>query len=151
MRLLAPFDQKLTAMLLWDSQYNYICTILYIFIGPTAPVDPGLFFSFMIIFTDGRTPWTSDQHVARPLPKCRTTQTQNKHIHTPTPCVGFEPTIPASERAKTVYGLDRSAIVTGFICIILYIFHIIIVAINFIVVCCQLETNESYCSLYFTQ
>jgi hypothetical protein len=28
------------------------------------------------------TPWTSDQLVARPLPKHRTTQTQNKHIHT---------------------------------------------------------------------
>jgi hypothetical protein len=29
------------------------------------------------------------------------------------PCVGFEPTIPASERAKTVHALDRSATVTG--------------------------------------
>jgi hypothetical protein len=28
-------------------------------------------------------------------------------------CVGFEPAIPASERAKTVYALDRSATVTG--------------------------------------
>jgi hypothetical protein len=28
-------------------------------------------------------------------------------------CVGFEPTIPASERAKTVHALDRSATVTG--------------------------------------
>jgi hypothetical protein len=27
--------------------------------------------------------------------------------------VGFEPTIPASERAKTVHVLDRSATVTG--------------------------------------
>ncbi|PNF19818.1 hypothetical protein B7P43_G14295 [Cryptotermes secundus] len=34
-------------------------------------------------FTDGRTPWTGDQLVARPLPKHRTTQTQNKRIHTP--------------------------------------------------------------------
>jgi hypothetical protein len=33
-------------------------------------------------FTDGRTPWTSDQPVARPLPKHRTKQTQNKCIHT---------------------------------------------------------------------
>jgi hypothetical protein len=31
--------------------------------------------------TDGRTPWTSDQLVARSLPKHRT-QTQNKRIHT---------------------------------------------------------------------
>jgi hypothetical protein len=28
-------------------------------------------------------------------------------------CVGFGPTIPASERAKTVHVLDRSATVTG--------------------------------------
>jgi hypothetical protein len=33
--------------------------------------------------TDGRTPWTSDQSVVRPLPKHRTTQTQNKRIHKP--------------------------------------------------------------------
>jgi hypothetical protein len=29
------------------------------------------------------------------------------------PCVGFEPTIPASERMKTVHALDRSVTVTG--------------------------------------
>jgi hypothetical protein len=29
------------------------------------------------------------------------------------PCVGFELTIPASERPKTVHALDRSATVTG--------------------------------------
>jgi hypothetical protein len=47
--------------------------------------SPGLLFSSVIIFffTDGRTPCTSDQLVARPLPKHRTTQTQNKRIHTP--------------------------------------------------------------------
>jgi hypothetical protein len=38
-------------------------------------------FQFHDYFTDGRTPWTSDQLVERPLPKYRTTQTQNKHIH----------------------------------------------------------------------
>jgi hypothetical protein len=51
-------------------------------------------FSFMIIFTDGRTPWASDQLVARPLPKHRTTQTQNKRIQTP-------------------HVLDRAATMTG--------------------------------------
>jgi hypothetical protein len=30
------------------------------------------------------------------------------------PWVGFEPTLPASERAKTVHALDRAATVTGF-------------------------------------
>jgi hypothetical protein len=29
----------------------------------------------------GRTPWASDQPVARPLPTHRTTQTQNKRTH----------------------------------------------------------------------
>jgi hypothetical protein len=29
------------------------------------------------------------------------------------PCVGFEPTIPAFERAKTVHALDRAAAVIG--------------------------------------
>jgi hypothetical protein len=29
------------------------------------------------------------------------------------PCMGFEPTIPASEREKAVHVLDRSATVTG--------------------------------------
>jgi hypothetical protein len=38
-------------------------------------------FQFHDHFTEGRTPWTSDQLVARPLHKHRTTQTQNKHIH----------------------------------------------------------------------
>jgi hypothetical protein len=57
----------------------------------------------------------SDQLVAGSLRKHRTTQTQKKHIHThqtSMPYVGFEPTIPASERAKRVCALDRSTTVT---------------------------------------
>jgi hypothetical protein len=38
------------------------------------------------------------------------TQIQNKHTH---PRVGFEPTIPAFERAKTVLVFDRAATVIG--------------------------------------
>jgi hypothetical protein len=34
--------------------------------------------------TIGTTPWTSYQPVARPLPKHRTTQAQNKRTHTHT-------------------------------------------------------------------
>jgi hypothetical protein len=72
-------------------------------------------FSVSWSFTDGRTPWTSDQLVAWSLPKHRTTQTQkNAHTYqTSMPWTGFELTIPASERAKTVHALDRSATVTG--------------------------------------
>jgi hypothetical protein len=35
-------------------------------------------FSFLTLYTVGRTPWTGDQPVARLLPTHRTTQTQNK-------------------------------------------------------------------------
>jgi hypothetical protein len=39
----------------------------------------------------------------------------NKRTQTPMPCVGFEPTIPASERAKTVDALDSAATVIGLV------------------------------------
>jgi hypothetical protein len=53
------------------------------------------------------------QPVARPLPAHRTAQTQNKSTQTYMRQVGFELTIPVSERAKTVRALDRAAIVIG--------------------------------------
>jgi hypothetical protein len=62
----------------------------------------GRFFSFLIFFTVGRTPWTGDQLFARLLPAHGIAQTQNKRIQTSMPQVGFEPTIPVYERAKTV-------------------------------------------------
>jgi hypothetical protein len=60
--------------------------------------------------TIGRTPQMEDQPVARPLP----IQTRNKHRQTSMPWVGFEPTIPAFERVKTIHALNRAATVTGF-------------------------------------
>jgi hypothetical protein len=66
-------------------------------------------FNFLILQTDCRTPWTGHQPVARPLPTVRKTQTQNKRRQTSMSRVGFEPTIPAFERAKTIYDLDRAA------------------------------------------
>jgi hypothetical protein len=72
------------------------------------------FFSFLILYTDGRTPWTEDQPVARTLPIRRTTQTQNKCTETSVPRVGFEPTTLAFVRAKTVHALDRAATVFGY-------------------------------------
>jgi hypothetical protein len=38
--------------------------------------------------------------------------------------VGFEPTIPVFERAKTVHALDRAAIVIGDLCIIIDYFEL---------------------------
>jgi hypothetical protein len=90
--------------------------VFSIFLLPLWSIGP--ISQFLDRFTDGRTHSTGGQLVARPLPKNRTTQTQNKRIHThkhqtSMPWVGFESMIPASERAKTVHVLDRSATVIG--------------------------------------
>jgi hypothetical protein len=70
-------------------------------------LDLGRFFSSLILCTVGRTPWTGDQHVARPLRTHRRTQRQNKRTQTSMNWVGFEPTIQALERAKTRGHSDR--------------------------------------------
>jgi hypothetical protein len=71
----------------------------------------GRFFSFLTLYTVGRIAWTGDNPVERPLPTCRTTQTQNKRKQTPMLLVGFEPTIPMFEGAKPFHALDRAATV----------------------------------------
>jgi hypothetical protein len=99
---------QIVILLLLDA---YIYIYIYIFsLALQPPWALASDFQFRDHFTDGRTPWTSDQLIARPLPKHRidtyTYQTSMLYM-------GFEPTIPASERAKTVHALDRSATVTG--------------------------------------
>jgi hypothetical protein len=69
-------------------------------------------FSFLILHTVGRTPWTGDEPVAWSLPTHRT-QTQNERTQTSMPRVWFEPTTPVFGRAKTVHALDRTSIVIG--------------------------------------
>jgi hypothetical protein len=73
--------------------HSFIRQLLY-----SPLLGPSLFFNFVMFFlyADGRTPWTSDQPVARPLPTYGPTQTRN------------EPTIPVFERTKLVYALDRA-------------------------------------------
>jgi hypothetical protein len=70
----------------------------------------GRFFTFIMLCIVSRTPWTEYQPVARPLPTHRTTQTQNKRTQTSMPLVGFEPTTPVFEQARTVHTLDSAAI-----------------------------------------
>jgi hypothetical protein len=58
------------------------CTLLLIFFSLTLQPSWALAaIQSPDLFTIGRTPWTCDQPVARPLPKHRTAQTQNKHIY----------------------------------------------------------------------
>jgi hypothetical protein len=45
----------------------------------SAPGDLGRFFSSLILYTAGRTPWTGDQPIARLLP---THKTQTEYTHT---------------------------------------------------------------------
>jgi hypothetical protein len=87
------------------STYLWLYNIYYL--------DLGRFFSFLIFYKVGMTPWMRNQPVARPVPVDRTTQSQNKHTLTFMPQVGFEPTIAVSELAKTVNDLDRAATVIG--------------------------------------
>jgi hypothetical protein len=69
------------------SAYLSICLSIYLPIylsiyGFTVVLlDLSRFFSFLILYTVSRTPWMSDQPVARPPPTYTTTQTQNKRTH----------------------------------------------------------------------
>jgi hypothetical protein len=54
-----------------------------------------------------------EQPVARLLPTHRTTQTHDKRKETSVPHVGFEPTIPVFERAKTVHALYCATTLIG--------------------------------------
>jgi hypothetical protein len=74
-----------------------------------ASVKRFVSFQFLNPKTVSRTLWMGVQPVARPLP----IQTQNKHRQTPMHSVGFEPTIPALDRAKTVHVLDSAGTVSG--------------------------------------
>jgi hypothetical protein len=68
---------------------------------------PRPLFSFLIFYTVGRT-----QSVARRNVHTQTAETQNTRTQTTMPQVGYEPTIPVSERVKTVHALDRAATVS---------------------------------------
>jgi hypothetical protein len=91
----------------------YLSIYLSIYSSTVLLLDLGRFSSILILYTVGRTPWTGDQPVAKPLPTHRTIKTQNKFTQISMPRVGFEPMIPAFERAKTVHALDRAVTVIG--------------------------------------
>jgi hypothetical protein len=90
-----------------------LCGSLSLSLWLYCPLDLGRFFSFLILYTVARIPWTGDQHATRPVFTHRTTQTQNKRTWRSMPPVGFETTTPVFERMKTVYALDRAATVIG--------------------------------------
>jgi hypothetical protein len=90
-----------------------ICLSIYLWLY--SPCGPWPLLQFLNLYTVGRTPWTGDRPVARPLPTHRATQTHNKHTQTSMSRVGFEPTIPVFERAKTLHALDSAAAMIGYV------------------------------------
>jgi hypothetical protein len=116
-----------------DWRLNLLTTFLsMVFPDHSGPRPLIQFLNHFLI--DGRTRWTSDQLIAR-LAKHRTTQTQNKRIHTPnihalSEILTHDPSDrasedssclrprghcdrPASERAQTVHALNRASTVSG--------------------------------------
>jgi hypothetical protein len=89
-------------MLLDDSvsEFNRVYSL---FLSPWlySPLDLGRFFSLLILYSVGRTHWTGDQPISRPLPTHRTTQTQNNRTQTSMSRVGFESTNPAFEYSSS--------------------------------------------------
>jgi hypothetical protein len=81
--------------------------IIYLYMVLQPFVRNWPLFTFLILYTVGMTHWTGDQPVARPLHTHTGRHKQNKRKLTSVLQVGFEPTIPVFERAKTVHALDR--------------------------------------------
>jgi hypothetical protein len=104
--------KRITVLALPASSFMDASISLSLSLWLYSPFNLGRFFSLV-----GRTPWTGDQPVARPLHTHRTTQTQNESTQISMPRVGFEPTIPAFARAKTVHVLYRVATVIGHFCL----------------------------------
>jgi hypothetical protein len=70
-------------------------------------IEPWPLFSFLILYSVGRTPWTGYQPVARQVSTNRKTQTQYKRTQISMPWVGFETAVPAFQREKTGSCLRR--------------------------------------------
>jgi hypothetical protein len=60
-----------------DKEFLKGIEVVFFFHWLYSPRGPWPLFQFHDHFNDGRTPWASDQLVARPLPKHRKTQTKN--------------------------------------------------------------------------
>jgi hypothetical protein len=89
---LRPFGRPARSQSLYRLRYHGSLIKFHSFINSSMALQPFVgtwpLLQFRNLFyTDGRTPWTSDQPVARPLPSHRTTQTENKRRDTSMPRV----------------------------------------------------------------
>jgi hypothetical protein len=58
---------------IWNKNSALHINSLFLSLCLYSPSDLGRFFSFLILYTTGRTPWAGDQPTARPPPTHRTT------------------------------------------------------------------------------
>jgi hypothetical protein len=81
-------------------------------VGATVHDKPWPLFYNSLIYTVSRTPWAG---ISSPQDRYlhRITQTQDKRRQIFMPRMGFEPSSPMLERAKTVHASDREANVIG--------------------------------------
>jgi hypothetical protein len=87
--LKSAIDYNILRKVLRVHIHIHLITLSLSLFGSTALWSWAAFFSFLILYTDGRTTWTSDQLVAKPIPAHRTT-TQNRinaHRH---PCFEWD-------------------------------------------------------------
>jgi hypothetical protein len=99
------FTQTSCSVLFIDINITLYASAYYYYMALHPFVGPGRLFSFIILYTFGRTPWTGDRPVAWPLPTHRTTQKHNKCIQTSVPWVRLETRTPVFERVKMVHDI----------------------------------------------
>jgi hypothetical protein len=82
-------------------------------VAPQPSVGPWPLLQFLDLFTYSVELLDGGSARRKASTAQRTTQTQNKRTQTFMTWVGFEPTIPEFQRAKTFRALDRAATVIG--------------------------------------
>jgi hypothetical protein len=117
----------------------------------SALLRPEALASYSVIISYRRqTPWTGDQPVTRPLPTYRTTQTQNKHIHTPnihafSGIRTHDPSVRASEDSSCFRqrGYCDWPLLRRSKCLIVIVIIIIIIQFNSCLFTCKLSSTEA--------
>jgi hypothetical protein len=90
------------------------CLVLqpnFFFLWLYSPCGPWPLFQFPNLYTVGRTPWRGESAHRKAATYTQNNTNTNKRAQTSMPLAGFEPTIPALERAMTVHALDCVATV----------------------------------------
>jgi hypothetical protein len=67
---------------------------------------------YLYLYTVGKTPWTGSSRRTAAA-QTQNTNTERTHTQISIPRLGFEPTTPVFERARTVRALGRAATVIG--------------------------------------